>query len=80
MATPSSTPEQIQAKLEALLNGPASPPPAGTLPEFHKPASLNTVFYVNTTLCIAFSSLAVLIRIYTRGFLLRSMGYDDCEC
>lgn len=68
-----------QAQIEALLNGPAWPPPAGTVPEFHKPASLKTVFYLSIALYITCSSSAVLIRIYTRHFLIHSMGYDDCK-
>ena len=78
MATTSSTLEQLQ--VEALLDGPAGPPPAGTLPDFHKAAALRTVFYLTIALSIAFSSSALLVRIYTKRFLLRSMGYDDCKC
>ena len=77
MSTSSSTSKQLQ--IEVLLNGPASPPPAGTISDFHKLASLNTVFYLSLALCITFSSLAVLIRIYTRYLFVRSMGYDDCK-
>ena len=78
MANAPSTSEQLQ--IEALLNEPASPPPAGTLPDFHKAAGLRTVFYLTIALSIAFSSSALLVRIYTKRFLLRSMGYDDCKC
>ena len=78
MSTNSSTAEQLQ--IEALLNGPASPPPAGTLPDFQKPAGLETVFWINLALSFALPSLALFLRIYTRHFVLRSMGYDDCKC
>lgn len=80
MATASSTPEQLKANIEVLLNGPAGKPPAGILPDFDEPPSLNFVFYFSITACTTFSSLAIFIRIYTKGFLLRSMGYDDCKC
>lgn len=78
MSTNSSTAEQLQ--IEAFLNGPASPPPASTLPDFQKPAGLETVFWVTLALSFALPSLALLLRIYTRHFVLRSMGYDDCKC
>ena len=77
MATTSPTPEQLQ--IEALLDGPAGLPPAGTLPNIHKAAALKNVFYLTIALSIAFSSSALLVRIYTKRFLLRSMGYDDCR-
>ena len=78
MSTNSSTGEQLQ--IEALLNGPASPPPAGTIPDFQKPSGLETVSWVTLALGFALPSLALLFRIYTRHFVLRSMGYDDCKC
>ena len=78
MSTNSSTAEQLQ--IEALLNAPALQPPAGTLPDYQKPAGLENVFYVTLALSFAFPSLALLLRIYTRHFLLRSLGYDDCRC
>ena len=73
----SLTAEQLQ--IEALLNGPAGQPPAGTLPDFQKRAGLENVFWVTIALGFALPSLALLIRIYTRHFILRSIGYDDCK-
>ena len=78
MSTNSSTAERLL--IEALLKGPAGPPPAGTLPNFQKPAGLEAVFWVTLGLSFALPSLAILLRIYTRYFVLRSMGYDDCKC
>ena len=71
--------QQLQKEMEALLNGPAGTPPAGIQPNFDHPANLNTVIYVTKTIALILATLAVFIRIYTRHFLLRSMGYDDCE-
>ena len=78
MSMSASTAEQLQ--IEALLNGPAGRPPAGTLPDFQKPAGLETAFWVTIALSFALPSLALLLRIYTRHVILRSMGYDDCKC
>ena len=74
----SLTAEQLQ--MEALLNGPAGQPPAGILPDFQKRAGLETVLWVTIALSFALPSLALLICIYTRHFILHSMGYDDCKC
>ena len=78
MSTNSSTAERLL--IEALLDGPAGQPPAGTLPDFQKPAGLETVLWVTIALSFALPSLAILLRIYTRYFVLRSIGYDDCKC
>ena len=72
MATTSSTSEQLQ--IDALLDGPAGPPPADALPDFHKAARLRSVFYLTIAFSIAFSSSVLLVRIYTKHFPLRSMG------
>ena len=67
-----------QGEFDALLNGPAGTPPADTKPNFDDPASLDTIIYITKTITLTLTTLAVFIRIYTRRFLLRSVGYDDC--
>ena len=67
------------AELEALLNGPAVKPPPGVLSNFDNPPNQDTVALTIGNLLIIFASLAVLIRIYTRRVLLRSVGCDDCK-
>lgn len=78
MASPSnaSTPESVQL----LLNGPAGTPPAGVTPNFDNPPNLNNTFLVGTlVLCLSFATVAVLIRLYTKLFLIRSVAYEDCK-
>jgi len=77
MASPNTslTPEQLQR----LLNGPASAPPAGVLPNFNAPSDLNKLFIATLILCISFSTSAILLRTYTKIFLIRSVAYEDCE-
>ena len=78
--TSSLASEQTGAALERLLNGPAGSPPAGTMPNFNNPSqNLVMVLYVTAGLSVTFATFAVVIRIYTKHFLLRSMGYEDCE-
>ena len=81
MATPTATPtaEQLQAELQAVLNGPAASPPAGVTPNFNDPPNLNRVVAVVLTLCIFLPTVAVLLRLYTKKFLIQSWAYEDCE-
>lgn len=81
MATPTtaSTPAQLQAELQAILNGPAVAPPAGVTPNFYSPANLDRFVILTLTLCITLSTFAVLTRLYTKKFLIRSWAYEDCE-
>ena len=74
------TPEQSHAALQTLLNGPAGLPPAGILPNFQNPPqNLASVFRVIAALALGFATVAVVIRIYTKRCLIRSMGYEDCR-
>lgn len=66
-------------QLDALLNGPAGPPPPGVRPNFDDPANLNGLVILTLTLCLVFATLAVLMRTYTKLFLIRSWDYEDCE-
>lgn len=79
MVTPNttSTPEQLQAELQAILNGPAGVPPVGVTPNFHDPQNLNRVFAMALTLCVTSTTLAVLTRMYTKKFLIQSWAHED---
>lgn len=73
------TSEQSAAKIQALLKGPAGPPPSGVLLSFDNPPNLNSEIIFTLTLCMAITTIAVLMRMYTKLFLIRSMAYEDCE-
>lgn len=75
-STEMPTPEQ----LETLLDGPAVTPPAGLIPSLDNPPNIDTICYLTFSLCVSFASLAVIIRIYTKRVLIRSIAYEDCEC
>ena len=81
MATPTTTPteEQLQAELQAALNGPAASSPFGVTPNFNDPPNMNRAFAVVLTLCVFFPTVAILLRLYTKQFLIRSWEYEDCE-
>lgn len=82
MATPTTTltPEQSMVALEALLNGPAAPPPAGVTSDFTDPANLHLIGTVVLIICLTLSTLAVLMRMYTKLFVIRSIAPEDCKC
>ena len=77
-ATPSSSLDDPQAALENLLNGPAAPPPPGITPNLDNPPNQKVALHIVAILTISFSTCAVIIRIYTKRFVLRTMGYEDC--
>ena len=81
MTTPSgsSTPEEVQAKIQKLLNGPAGEPPAGVIPNLVDPPNLEATIIPILAVCLTISTLAVLVRLYSKLFLLRSVAYEDCE-
>ena len=76
---PSPTPDQLEIALQKLLNGPAGTPPAGIVPNFDNPHNPAVLLYVTVGLTLGFATCAVIIRIYTKHFLLRSMGSEDCK-
>ena len=67
----------MNATLIAL--SPALKPPLGVLPNFHNPPSQRTANVVCQTLCLIISTLCVSIRMYTKFFIIRSHGCEDCE-
>ena len=62
--------------LHAILHEPAGTPPAGVTPNFHDPSNLHRFVAPIITLCLTFTTLAMLTRIYTKKFLIRSWAYE----
>ena len=77
MTSTSASLQQLQAETQALLDGPAGTPPVGVLPTFDDSRNMNIAVIVG--LCLASATLLVLMRMYTKLFLLRSRAYEDCE-
>ncbi|KAE8419886.1 hypothetical protein BDV36DRAFT_281890 [Aspergillus pseudocaelatus] len=62
---------------QALLDGPAAPPPSGVVPNLADPPNLQAV---GRGLILVFWSLALItfaIRIYTKAFIIRSFRVSD---
>lgn len=82
MVTVPTTPspaQQSQAAIEALKNGPAGMPPPGVTPAFVNPPNINSLVIMTMALCNALVAVAVIIRVYTKLFLIRSTAAEDCE-
>ena len=67
-------------ELQMLLNGPAVAPPTGSISNLDNPPNMNTVCYLTFYLCLICATLAVVMRIYTKHFLIHAIAYEDCEC
>lgn len=66
------------AETQALLDAPAGDRPAGiTNPD--DPINFHVIFITTLTLHLVFSSLAVLIRIFTKSILMKSLAWEDCR-
>lgn len=67
-------------ELQKLLNGPAVAPPAGRISSLENPPNMDTVCYLTFYLCLSCATLAVVMRIYTKHYLIHAIAYEDCEC
>ncbi|KAM0798522.1 hypothetical protein BDR22DRAFT_808975 [Usnea florida] len=54
-------------------------PPPGVLPDFHNPSNLNVFVALTIALCVTFATVAVLLRMYTKVFILRALAWEDCR-
>ena len=62
------------------LNGvPVENPPTGVIPNFIDPPSRGYEVIIAVAICLTFMIPSVVIRLYTRIFISRSLGWDDCE-
>lgn len=78
-STTSMSPEEAQAALRTLLAGPAMSPPAGVIPNFHDPPNFDVLVTLTIALCVTFGTLAVLLRMYTKVYILRALAWEDCR-
>ena len=66
------------AQLEALLNGPALAPPAGVIPQLEHPPSLQKAANAVPILCLVLTTLAILMRMYTKIRVIHEVLLADC--
>lgn len=58
---------------------PAIDPPPGVIPNFVNPESRMQGLIVTAICFTVIAGICVCLRMYTRMFLTRSVGWDDCE-
>jgi hypothetical protein len=56
------------------------PPPPGVVPDFSIPETNRRIILVTNILLSVISAHFVGLRLYTTGYILRSVGPDDCKC
>ena len=57
---------------------PAGRPPANTLPNFIDPVTLKAPIVALNVLFLALATLLVVLRLYTRKYVSRVLGWEDC--
>ena len=57
---------------------PALQPPPGVTPNFVNPPTIAPALVTVNAVFLALMIVAVSIRIFSKGVLLRSLGWDDC--
>ena len=62
-----------------LYEVPGMPPPAGVVPNLENPYSRGNTYTAVATTITALMIAFVLCRMYTKYFIVRKMGWDDCE-
>jgi hypothetical protein len=62
-----------------LTKIPAAPPPPGVKSNFNNPDNYKTQNIILHSIVLSLVTLAVLMRVYTRAFVKKTFGVDDCE-
>ena len=55
------------------------PPPPGVTPNFENPESVSGQAHLVFVMCLVFSTLFVMLRMFTRLILFKTHGWEDCE-
>ncbi len=61
-------------------NIPAAAPPPGMVSNFSDPKTLSTSLIVLNAIFLSIMLIVVGARLYSRAFLSRAIGWDDCKC
>ncbi|KAI1276491.1 hypothetical protein F5Y07DRAFT_389242 [Xylaria sp. FL0933] len=70
----SSLPPEQQ---EAILNGPALPPPPGVVPNFANPPNQNAIAHATLAISLTLTTIASLIRFCARVFVIKATRLED---
>ena len=61
------------------LDQPGLAPPPGVTPNFNDPFSLQPYNILTIAICFALTTPSVAARLYTRYFIIKSVGWEDCK-
>ena len=75
----SDGPENDQERTAAWLQWPAHVPPPATTSTYDETPSLQPYNIVCQTICLTLVTVLLILRIYTKGRVLKSLGWDDCK-
>jgi hypothetical protein len=53
------------------------PAPAGVTPDFHHTTSVQISFITVFAVTFALATIALVLRVYTRAFVVKSLGLDE---
>ena len=70
-----TTPEEFEAN---FLNAAALAPPPGVTPNFADPPNLYNLSIAIFALCSCLGTLAVILRMGTKLFIIRQTAVEDC--
>ena len=76
---PTAVPTSLPTFLPPGLSCPGLQPPEGVIPNFTNPPSLENIQIAATVVCIALATLATVLRMYTKMFIIKAIGWEDCE-
>ncbi|KAI1812314.1 hypothetical protein GGS20DRAFT_591748 [Poronia punctata] len=66
-------------KQEAILNGPALPPPAGLVSNFDNPPNQNVLAFVIITILLFIATSTVILAVYAKVFFIRKIYFEDSK-
>jgi hypothetical protein len=66
-------------ELDRFLSGPALAPPPGVVPDLAWSDANRMGFDVGVTFCLLVPGVFLLLRLYTKVFIVRKIDYVDCK-
>ena len=75
----SDGPENDQERTAAWLQWPAHVPPPATTSTYDETPSLQPYNIFCQTICLTLVTVLLILRIYIKGRVLKSLGWDDCK-
>ena len=62
-----------------IYDTPAALPPPGVVPNLKHPQTLHAIFLVTGILCLLITMIAVVIRVFTKMYIMQRVRAEDCK-